>query len=233
MILAFDTSAAHCAAALLSEEGVHARRHEEMARGQGERLIGLLEEVLAEGGAAWSDLTRIGVGTGPGNFTGIRISVSAARGLALGLGIPAIGVTHFECVLHAARQSDERLGAGRHLVSLPYKGGLYLQPASASGIDGMAAMLPDAAPSTPLPRLADPGALHLLGERAGDLARRYAQEGIPLGGHRDVTLAPDALAEAIAHVALTRPAQSPRPTPHYIKAPDAAPSRHAAPCLLP
>ncbi len=48
----------------------------------------LLEEMLAEAGAAWGDLAPIGVGIGPGNFTGIRISVAAARGLALGAGHP-------------------------------------------------------------------------------------------------------------------------------------------------
>jgi tRNA threonylcarbamoyl adenosine modification protein YeaZ len=96
LILAFDTSAAHCAAALLSGDRVLAMRGEEMSRGQAERLMPLLEELLAETGAEWADLSRIGVGTGPGNFTGIRISVSAARGLALALEIPAIGVTSFE-----------------------------------------------------------------------------------------------------------------------------------------
>ena len=96
LIIGFDTSAAHCAAALLSGDTVLAVAAEEMARGQAERLVVLLEEVLRQGGVAWADLNAIGVGTGPGNFTGIRISVSAARGLALGLGIPAVGVTGFE-----------------------------------------------------------------------------------------------------------------------------------------
>jgi tRNA threonylcarbamoyladenosine biosynthesis protein TsaB len=96
LIIGFDTSVAHCAAALLSGDTVLAVAAEEMARGQAERLVVLLEEVLRQGGVAWADLNAIGVGTGPGNFTGIRISVSAARGLALGLGIPAVGVTGFE-----------------------------------------------------------------------------------------------------------------------------------------
>ncbi len=94
-VLAFDTSAAHCAAALLCG-GEITTRVEEMARGQGERLMGLLEDVLADAGLVWSDLDGIGVGVGPGNFTGIRIAVSAARGLALGLGKPAVGVSAFE-----------------------------------------------------------------------------------------------------------------------------------------
>ena len=58
----------------------------------------MLEEMLAEKGLEWGDLDAIGVGVGPGNFTGIRVSVSAARGLALGLSIPAIGVNRFDVI---------------------------------------------------------------------------------------------------------------------------------------
>lgn len=71
-----------------------------MEKGQAERLIPLLEEVLAEGGVGWPDLKALAVGTGPGNFTGVRIAVAAARGLALGLGIPAVGVTRLEALAH-------------------------------------------------------------------------------------------------------------------------------------
>lgn len=92
LCLGFDTSAAHCAAALLWGDRILVARQEEMARGQAERLMSLLEEVLAEAGKNWADLDVIGVGSGPGNFTGIRIAVAAARGLALALKIPAIGI---------------------------------------------------------------------------------------------------------------------------------------------
>lgn len=95
-ILAFDTSAAHCAAALLCGDAVIATKVEEMGRGQSERLVPMLGEMLAEAGLVWRDLDAIGVGIGPGNFTGIRIAVSTARGLSLALGIPAIGVTGFD-----------------------------------------------------------------------------------------------------------------------------------------
>ncbi|RNF35139.1 tRNA (adenosine(37)-N6)-threonylcarbamoyltransferase complex dimerization subunit type 1 TsaB [Paracoccus methylarcula] len=91
--LGFDTSAAHCAAALLCGDRVLASRHEEMAKGQAERLFPLLEDMLAGAGIGWSDLDVIGVGIGPGNFTGIRVAVAAARGLALSLNIPAIGIS--------------------------------------------------------------------------------------------------------------------------------------------
>lgn len=69
-----------------------------MAKGQAERLLVLAQELLAQTGTAMAQLDAIGVGIGPGNFTGIRISVSAARGLALGLGIPAIGVNAFDAL---------------------------------------------------------------------------------------------------------------------------------------
>ena len=73
-----------------------------MAKGQAERLMVMLEEMLAEAEISWADLCVVGVGTGPGNFTGVRISVAAARGLALGLGIPAIGVTALEAAAFGA-----------------------------------------------------------------------------------------------------------------------------------
>lgn len=99
-VLAFDTSAAHCAAALLLPDGTLLSRFEPMDKGQAERLLPLLEALLADAGLVWADLTRLAVGTGPGNFTGVRIAVAAARGLALGLGIPAIGVTRLEALAH-------------------------------------------------------------------------------------------------------------------------------------
>lgn len=101
-ILGFDTSAAHCAAALLSGDRVISARAEEMGRGQAEHLIPLLENVLADGGVSWRELSRIGTGIGPGNFTGIRIAVSTARGLALALNIPATGVSTFEAIRFTA-----------------------------------------------------------------------------------------------------------------------------------
>ncbi|CUH38880.1 universal bacterial protein YeaZ [Jannaschia seosinensis] len=127
LTLGFDTSAAHCAAALVSGDRVLVQRLEPMTKGQAERLMPLLEDVLAEAGVTWGQLAALGVGTGPGNFTGIRIAVAAARGLALGLSIPSEGVSLPEayadgrdavvCLhaprgqVHFARGDDIRLGA--------------------------------------------------------------------------------------------------------------------------
>lgn len=95
-ILAFDTSAAHCVAAVLLKGQIVTTLHVPMAKGQAENLMDVIDQVLGKANITLNDLNAIAVGTGPGNFTGIRISVSAARGLALALGIPAIGVTNFE-----------------------------------------------------------------------------------------------------------------------------------------
>ena len=100
LLLAFDTSAAHCAAALLSGDRALAEALEPMEKGQAERLMPFLEDLLTRAGVGWHDLTALAVGTGPGNFTGVRIAVAAARGLALGLGIPAVGVTRFQALGH-------------------------------------------------------------------------------------------------------------------------------------
>ncbi|WP_299294635.1 tRNA (adenosine(37)-N6)-threonylcarbamoyltransferase complex dimerization subunit type 1 TsaB [uncultured Tateyamaria sp.] len=123
LILGLDTSGPHCAAALIRGPEVLAAQGEDMARGQAERLMPLLEEALEAGGATWRDLSALAVGTGPGNFTGIRIGVSAARGLALGLAVPAYGVTGFE--------ARARLAAPGETVTVPApRGMVYVMDAT-------------------------------------------------------------------------------------------------------
>ncbi|WP_299953730.1 tRNA (adenosine(37)-N6)-threonylcarbamoyltransferase complex dimerization subunit type 1 TsaB [uncultured Roseobacter sp.] len=97
-VLAFDTAAPHCAAAVLSDGQLVAHAEEPMQKGQAERLMSLCDDLLTSADLSFGALTAIGVGIGPGNFTGIRISVAAARGLALGLGVPAVGVSSFEAL---------------------------------------------------------------------------------------------------------------------------------------
>lgn len=100
LVLGLDTSGPYCAAALRLGDQVLAARAEQMTKGQAERLMPFLQEMLSDMRVGWQDLTALGVGIGPGNFTGIRIAVSAARGLALGLEIPAVGISGCEARAH-------------------------------------------------------------------------------------------------------------------------------------
>ncbi|WP_299375074.1 tRNA (adenosine(37)-N6)-threonylcarbamoyltransferase complex dimerization subunit type 1 TsaB [uncultured Tateyamaria sp.] len=141
LILGFDTSGPYCAAALLRGEVLLAETGEDMARGQAERLMGLLEDVLRGQGCDWRDLDALAVGTGPGNFTGIRIGVSAARGLALGLGIPAYGVTGFEARARLApKGSTVTVPAPRDMVYVLEDGAARQIPAQ--DVDSAPAPLP-------------------------------------------------------------------------------------------
>jgi tRNA threonylcarbamoyladenosine biosynthesis protein TsaB len=90
-LLAIDTAAPRLQLALLRGE-VADVLVEEMAQGQAERIFPAIEELLERNGVSYKDLRRIAVTTGPGSFTGLRIGLSAARGLGLALDIPVIGV---------------------------------------------------------------------------------------------------------------------------------------------
>ncbi|MCG7622036.1 tRNA (adenosine(37)-N6)-threonylcarbamoyltransferase complex dimerization subunit type 1 TsaB [Epibacterium sp. Ofav1-8] len=213
LILGFDTSAAHCAAALLRGNEILAQRREDMAKGQAERLMPLLEELLTQGGVTWADLDAIAVGIGPGNFTGIRISVSAARGLALGLDVPAIGVSSLEAQTFGT--------AGVVVSSLDARReGLYVQVfGTQTGSQPRHCTL-DTLPD--IPAGAEPSCI---GHRAEDIAPLCAGT---------VTAPRYSIAEAIARVAATRldRIDLPAPAPLYLREADAAPSREQPPALL-
>jgi tRNA threonylcarbamoyl adenosine modification protein YeaZ len=92
ILLAIDTAAPRLQLALLGNDDRIDTLVEDMPTGQAERLFPALDELLARTGTTYSDLTRIAVTTGPGSFTGLRIGLSAARGLGLALGIPVLGI---------------------------------------------------------------------------------------------------------------------------------------------
>ena len=90
-LLAIDTAGPRLQLALRRDHGADVLV-EDMPTGQAERIFPAIAELLARHGATYADLTRIAVTTGPGSFTGVRIGLSAARGLGLGLAIPVVGV---------------------------------------------------------------------------------------------------------------------------------------------
>ena len=93
-ILAIDTALEACAAAVLdTEHGVVASESLPMLRGHAEALMPLIARVMRQADTPFSALDRIAVTTGPGSFTGLRVGISAARGIALAAAKPAIGLT--------------------------------------------------------------------------------------------------------------------------------------------
>jgi tRNA threonylcarbamoyladenosine biosynthesis protein TsaB len=103
MILALDTSSAACTAALFEDGGeCIARRDELIGRGHAERLVPLIGEVL-DGRKA----QRIIVGVGPGSFTGIRVGIAAAHGLAIGWTAELVGMSSLSLIAAGASADGE------------------------------------------------------------------------------------------------------------------------------
>ena len=109
MLLGFDTATTACSAALWAEGAVRAHRRIEAAGTHAEALVPMLCEVAAEAGTELGRMDRFAVTVGPGSFTGIRIGLATARGLALALGRPLVGLSTLE-VLAAGVPAQERDG---------------------------------------------------------------------------------------------------------------------------
>jgi tRNA threonylcarbamoyladenosine biosynthesis protein TsaB len=131
-VLAIDTTLNACQAALWGPEGLIAVQSEPMQRGQAERLAPLVAELLADAGVRPGDLTRVAVTTGPGSFTGTRVGLAFARGLALALKLPCVGVSTLEVLALAGGHEGLRAA----VVQTP--GALYL----AAYADGIAVLEP-------------------------------------------------------------------------------------------
>ncbi|HUK10874.1 MAG TPA: tRNA (adenosine(37)-N6)-threonylcarbamoyltransferase complex dimerization subunit type 1 TsaB [Stellaceae bacterium] len=112
-ILAFDSSGNACSAALWEEGRIAARAFETRTVGQAERLVPMIERVLEASGHGLETLDLLAVTVGPGAFTGVRIGIATAQGLALGTGLPCLGLSSLEAVAHGV---PDRLLRGRRLV---------------------------------------------------------------------------------------------------------------------
>ena len=98
LILSIDTSESYCSCALVDTDGGEtlACLEEPIGRGHAEHLMPQIRQCMADSRVSMSDLHRIVVAKGPGTFTGLRIGLSVARGFALGLSVPAIGVSSLQ-----------------------------------------------------------------------------------------------------------------------------------------
>ena len=212
-ILALDTCLDACSVAICQDGSPLAARTEVMARGHQERLAPMAAEVMAEAGQAFDALELIAATVGPGSFTGLRVGLAFAKGLALALGIPCVGVG----ALEALAMSEEEAGFVAAAVDAK-RGQIWLQ----AFIDGKPAMAPDAlSPETAAARLAElwpGGPATLVGSAAPQLA------GVIASSRVSARLAPDPV--AISRIALRLRPPYPPPRPFYLRAPDARlPSR--------
>lgn len=107
-VLAFDTATSACSTAVWRNGRVLARRFSMMGRGQSEALVPMLIETLEEAGIGWGDLSLLAVTVGPGAFTGLRIGLATARGLALSTDLPVAGVLTTEALVHAVPIAERR-----------------------------------------------------------------------------------------------------------------------------
>jgi tRNA threonylcarbamoyladenosine biosynthesis protein TsaB len=133
IVLGLDTCLSSCSVAVLDGERVLASAREVMARGHQERLAPMAQAVMAETGLGFDKLDRIAVTVGPGSFTGLRVGIAFAKGLALALDKPAVGIGTLEALAAEAE--------GLVFPAIDARRGqLYLQAFE----NGRALMAPDA-----------------------------------------------------------------------------------------
>lgn len=226
LILAIDTALDACAAAVLDTEAGHlvAQESQAMKRGHAEALMPLIARVIAQSGVTFAALDRIAVTTGPGSFTGLRVGLSAARGIALAANKPVVGVTTLSA--YAAPVVSQN---GEHPVVSAIDARhdhVYLQVVSGNGsslVPPRVAAIEEALDASRF------GAPHLVGNAARILADRWPADGPPPFAV-DAQPAPD-----IAWVGWLGAAVSPNSAParpFYLRAPDAKPPKdplHKAP----
>ncbi|TCZ55280.1 tRNA (adenosine(37)-N6)-threonylcarbamoyltransferase complex dimerization subunit type 1 TsaB [Roseicella aquatilis] len=172
-ILALDASLSACSAALLADDAIRAGRSLAGERGHAATLPPMAQAVLAEAGVAATDLDAVAAVVGPGGFTGIRAALALAQGIALGAGLPVIGVTTGEA-LAAALPPAERAARAVWSVVDNRRGRVVLE----RFVSG--AMAPEAPPVAldiaDLPRPAGP--IILVGDAAAAVAEALAAAGV-------------------------------------------------------
>ena len=200
MILAIDSASAACTAALLTSDGaVVAERHEVLGRGHAERLMPMVADLL---GAHVP--TQILVGVGPGSFTGLRVAIAAAHGMAIGWSVPLSGFDSLALVAASAP------GVGP--VGVAMLGGHGQWFVAQYDRPGFALLVPvtsmapeDAARAITAPLVVGSAAEALV-------ARRGSGEAV------------DLLPRATRTLSLSLPLRALDPRPVYARAPDAKPA---------
>lgn len=219
LILAIDTALDACSAAVLDTAAnkIIAQQSQAMKRGHAEALMPLIGRVMKESGLSFAALDRIAATTGPGSFTGLRVGLSAARGIALAADRPAVGVTTLTA--YAAPVVSE---SHEHPVIAAIDARhdqVYFQVVSGNGTS---LVMPRVTPIEDALSSWQFGPPHIVGNAAGMLADRWPAQAAP-PFKVEPRPAPD-----IAWVAWLGAAVNPDTAParpYYLRAPDAKPSQ--------
>jgi tRNA threonylcarbamoyladenosine biosynthesis protein TsaB len=219
-VLAIDTALEACSAAVLDTSGgITASETAVMTRGHAEALMPLIARVMIRAGIEFGDLDRIAVTTGPGSFTGLRVGISAARGIALAAGKSAIGLSTlagFAAPLIADDDSTQVVAAidARH-------DHIYLQ---VFGVNGRTLVGPRTATVRDAARAAMTAPARIIGSAAKKLAAAW-----PKGAEPPLLVeqrgAPDI--DWIARLGAAAAEAHGPPKPLYLRAPDAQPQNAA------
>lgn len=174
-VLALDASLSRCSVALRGEGRLLARLAREGERGHAAALPAMAAAVLAEAGLRAADLDAVAAVVGPGGFTGLRAALALAHGIALGAGLPVIGVTTGEA-LAAALTPEERAGRAVWTAVDARRGRVALQR-FAWNAGGVAAGPPETFTLDELPPLDRDGRVAVAGDAAEAVAERLAARG--------------------------------------------------------
>jgi len=216
-VLAIDTALEACSAAVLDtgRRGIAASETIAMARGHAEALMPLIARVMDIADVEFAALDRIAVTTGPGSFTGLRVGISATRGIALAAGKPAIGLSTLAGFAAPLIAEDD----STHVVAVidARHDNVYLQ---VFGIGGRTLVAPRIATLRDAVRAAMTGPARIVGSAANLLAAAW-----PRGVDQPIAVEQCAAPDIgwIARLGAAATDGSGPPKPLYLRAPDAQP----------
>ena len=216
-VLAIDTALEACAAAVLDTDAGVIVAHESltMQRGHAEALMPLIKRVMERAQLAFAALDRVAVTTGPGSFTGLRVGISAARGIGLAAHKPVVGLTTLAAYAAPFIAADDTLPVVAAIDARHDH--VYLQ---VFGPGGRTLVAPRLAPMREALRAVTGGAPRLVGNAAAILAKAW-----PSGEMPPSTVAqrgaPDI--DWVARLGAAAQESASPPKPLYLRAPDAQP----------
>jgi len=202
IVLAIDTAGIDCSAAVLDSSAgtLLSTVSEEIGKGHAERLMAVIDQALDEACIELHSVGKIAVVIGPGSFTGIRVGVAAARGLALSLGIDCVGVSTLE-TLAASRRAVSRSEKPVLVAMDAKREEIYAQ---AFGTDGFPLNEPAALSADDVDKLAASLSAELTGSWVAKAGDRF-----------DIGM--------VARIGARKNAAGTRPKPLYLRGPDAKP----------